>query len=168
MAASPISQLANWNDDKGTSREGLHNFPDKLEGWQNSREDAYLEAAGLTTNQIQTFAFDYNKMSGFLFPQNTDQKKTKKQGKQPKITEQIDSQIKENISMNPNMEFGGSENEKMYIESEDENNPDDLERRLSNQEEVYLVICYKVEISSELWREIYHHLMHRCTIYLQS
>ena len=62
MAASPISQLANWNDDKGTSREGLHNFPDKLEGWQNSREDAYLEAAGLTTNQIQTFAFDYNKV----------------------------------------------------------------------------------------------------------
>ena len=42
--------------------------------------------------------------------------------------------------MNPNMEFGGSENEKMYIESEDENNPEDLERRLSNQEGKILVI----------------------------
>ena len=73
-------------------------------------------------------------MSGFLFPQNTDQKKTKKQGIQPKITEQMDSQIKENISINPNMEVGASENEKMYIESEDENNPEDLERRLPNQE----------------------------------
>lgn len=63
MATSPvIGQHANWNDDEETSRGGLHNFPDKLEGWQNSREDAYLEAAGLTTNQIQTFAFDYNKV----------------------------------------------------------------------------------------------------------
>ena len=32
------------------------------------------------------------------------------------------------------MEVGVSENEKMYIESEDENNPEDLERRLPNQE----------------------------------
>ena len=73
-------------------------------------------------------------MSGFLFPQNTDQKKTKKQGTQPKITEQIDSQLDENIDMNPNMKFGKSEIEKMYIESKDENYPEDLERRLPNQE----------------------------------
>ena len=64
MATSPvIHQLANRNhDDEETSREGRHNFPEKVEGWQNSREDAFLEAAGLTTNQIQTFAFDYNKV----------------------------------------------------------------------------------------------------------
>ena len=73
-------------------------------------------------------------MSGFLFPQNTDLKRREKQGVQPKITEQIDSQLDENIDMNPNMKFGKSEIEKMYIESKDENYPEDLERRLPNQE----------------------------------
>ena len=62
MSHSPTSgQFPNSEVEK--ERVGQQTCPLKRKGWQNSREDALLEAAGLTSNQIQTFAFDYSKVS---------------------------------------------------------------------------------------------------------